>query len=121
MNYLDNYGQGHKTNFTPDSRPTPTDFKAWSGMIGLKKHQLWLKSVYIRDQPPLYPRLISTAKTIKSRSSRPTQSFQLIDLHDQPPIYSWYKYHAGHTRKASRISKTAVDNCGKGVGNFYLS
>ena len=29
--------------------------------------------------------------------------------------------HAGHTRKASRISKTALDNCGKGVGNFYLS
>ena len=29
--------------------------------------------------------------------------------------------HAGHTRKASRISKTVVDNCGKGVGNFYLS
>ena len=29
--------------------------------------------------------------------------------------------HAGHTRKASRISKAAVDNCGKGVGNFYLS
>ena len=30
-------------------------------------------------------------------------------------------YHAGHTRKASRISKAAVDNFGKGVGNFYLS
>ena len=29
--------------------------------------------------------------------------------------------HAGHTRKASRISKAAVDNRGKGVGNFYLS
>ena len=28
---------------------------------------------------------------------------------------------AWHTRKASRISKAAVDNCGKGVGNFYLS
>ena len=27
-------------------------------------------------------------------------------------------HHAGHTRKASRISKTAVENCGKGVGNF---
>ena len=23
-------------------------------------------------------------------------------------------YHAGHTRKASRISKAVVDNCGKG-------
>ena len=31
------------------------------------------------------------------------------------------KNHAGHTRKASRISKTVVDNCSKGVGNFYLS
>ena len=29
--------------------------------------------------------------------------------------------HAGHTRKASWISKAAVDNCGKGMGNFYLS
>ena len=29
--------------------------------------------------------------------------------------------HAGHTHKASRISKAAVDNCGKGVDNFYLS
>ena len=35
--------------------------------------------------------------------------------------FSSRKYHAGHTRKASRISKAAVDNCGKGVGNFYLS
>ena len=35
--------------------------------------------------------------------------------------YSEYLSHAGHTRKASRISKAAVDNCGKGVGNFYLS
>ena len=26
--------------------------------------------------------------------------------------------HAGHTRKASRISKTVVENCDKGVGNF---
>ena len=32
-----------------------------------------------------------------------------------------YHFHAGHTRKASRMSKAAVDNCGKGVGNFYLS
>ena len=34
---------------------------------------------------------------------------------------SLFLYHAGHTRKASRISKAAVDNCGKGVGNLYLS
>ena len=33
---------------------------------------------------------------------------------------SVYK-HAGHTRKTSGISKAAEDNCGKGVGNFYLS
>ena len=30
-------------------------------------------------------------------------------------------YHAGHKGKASRISKAFVDNCLKGVGNFYLS
>ena len=35
--------------------------------------------------------------------------------------FPWFSGHAGHTRKASRISKAAVDNCGKGVGNFYLS
>ena len=29
--------------------------------------------------------------------------------------------HAGHTHKASRISKAAEDNCCKGVGNLYLS
>ena len=29
-------------------------------------------------------------------------------------------HHAGHTRKASRISKAVVDNCGKRVGNFHL-
>ena len=29
-------------------------------------------------------------------------------------------YHAGHTDE-SRMSKAAVDNCGKGVGYFYLS
>ena len=32
-----------------------------------------------------------------------------------------HQVRAGHTRKASRISKTVVENCGKGVGNFYLS
>ena len=31
------------------------------------------------------------------------------------------QYHAGHTRKASTISKAAVDNCDKGVDNLYLS
>ena len=38
------------------------------------------------------------------------------------PMVTWSLLeHAGHTRKASRISKAVVDNCGKGVGNFYLS
>ena len=27
--------------------------------------------------------------------------------------------YAGHTRKASRISRATVEKCGKGVGNFY--
>ena len=34
------------------------------------------------------------------------------------PAFDNIHYHAGHTRKASRISKTVVENCGKGVGNF---
>ena len=36
-------------------------------------------------------------------------------------LFSKHLEHAGHTRKASRISNAAVDNFGKGVGNFYLS
>ena len=39
----------------------------------------------------------------------------LNTVRGQFPVYG---YHAGHTRKASRISKTVVENCGKGVGNF---
>ena len=53
---------------------------------------------------------------------RPTDV--MVDLNEVRHIYlliSVDYYHAGHTRKASRISKAAVDNCGKGVGNFYLS
>ena len=42
----------------------------------------------------------------------------LIDDHDLRDTNMKY---AGHTRKASRISKAAEDNRGKGVGNFYLS
>ena len=38
-------------------------------------------------------------------------------LDTAPGLY----HHAGHTRKASRISKAAVDNYSKGMGNFYLS
>ena len=33
-------------------------------------------------------------------------------------LFSHFNEHAGHTRKALRISKTVVENCGKGVGNF---
>ena len=44
-----------------------------------------------------------------------------ISCNDYKLRYLYNLDHAGHTRKASRISKTAVDNCGKGVGNFYLS
>ena len=43
-------------------------------------------------------------------------------INTYPPLHiTTTHHHAGHTRKASRISKAAVDNCGKGVGNFYLS
>ena len=45
----------------------------------------------------------------------------LIKQRESCPDFSIVPPHAGHTRKASQISKTAVDNCGKGVGNFYLS
>ena len=34
-------------------------------------------------------------------------------------VYNSYAHvHAGHTRKASRISEAAVDNCGKGLVTF---
>ena len=42
--------------------------RVWSG----KNDPLWLKSVSIPDQLPLYPRCIPDAPTLKSRSSRPT-------------------------------------------------
>ena len=54
-------------------------FMAWSGMIGLKNYPLWLKSVSIPDQPPLYPRCIPDAPTLKSRSSRLTPPVLPVD------------------------------------------
>ena len=50
----------------------PTNFYGLVGYDRVENNPLWLKSVSISDQPPLYPRCIHDAPTLKSRSSRPT-------------------------------------------------
>ena len=69
---------------TADQPTTNADQFLWLGRIwsGKKNHQLWLKSVSIPDQHPLYPRCIPDAPTLKSRSSRPTT----VLLADQSPL-----------------------------------
>ena len=53
-------------------RSFPTNFYGLVGYDRVKNYPLWLKSVSIPDKPPLYPRCIPDAPTLKSRSSRPT-------------------------------------------------
>ena len=53
-------------------RPMPTNFYGLVGYDRVKNYPLWLKSVSIPDQTPLYPRYIPDAPTLKSRSSWPT-------------------------------------------------
>ena len=53
-------------------RSFPTNFYGLVGYDREKNYPLLLKSVPIPDQPPLYPRCIPDAPTLKSRSSRPT-------------------------------------------------
>ena len=79
---------------TPDQPPLIPD-PIFIGLVGydrVKNYPLWLKSVSIPDKPPLYPRCISDAPTLKSRSSRPTPVLPA----DQSPLcttnprpYSW--------------------------------
>ena len=53
--------------------------------------------------------------------NRQNESFAEFQCKVSTELSSIKQEHAGHTRKASRISKAVVDNCGKGVDNFYLS
>ena len=75
-------------------RPMPTNFYGLVGFDRVKIYPLWLKSVSIPDQNPLYPRCIPDAPTLKSRSSRPFPSFRLTNpRYTRPtPTYSWYNY-----------------------------
>ena len=59
----------HQTADQP--RPIPTNFYGLVGYDRVKNYPLWLKSVYIPDQPPLYPRCIPDAPSLKYRSFRP--------------------------------------------------
>ena len=73
----------------------PTNFYGSVGYDRVTNYPLWLKSVSIPDQHPLYPRCIPGAPTLKSRSSRPTyrpSGWPIPTLYDQPPTYSWYIY-----------------------------
>ena len=70
-------------------RPTnphsfPTNFYGLVGYDRVKNYTLWLKSVSIPDQPPLYPRCIPDAPTLKSRSPRPTPVLPA----DQFPLFT---------------------------------
>ena len=60
------------TRLPTNPRPMPTNFYGLVGYDRVKNYPLWLKSVSIPDQHPLYPRCIHDAPTLKSRSSRPT-------------------------------------------------
>ena len=53
-------------------RSMPTNFYGLVGYDRVKNYPLWLKSVSIPDQHPLYPRCIPDAPTLQSRSPRPT-------------------------------------------------
>ena len=88
---------GHKATFKPNSRPTPTnaDQFSWPGQVWLgKNYPLWLKSVVIPDQHPLYPLYFwCTNAQIPFFPTYPRPSGWLIPaLHDQHPTYSWYNY-----------------------------
>ena len=81
----DHFSTGWKTypahhnlsSYIQTRRPTnprsfPTNFYSLVGYDRVKNYPLWLKSVSIPDQPPLYPRCTPDAPTLKSRCSRPT-------------------------------------------------
>ena len=75
-------------------RQMPTNFYGLVWYDRVKNYPLWLKSVYIPDQQPLYPRCIPDTPTLKSRSSQPTPSFRLTNSRSArpTPTYSWYNY-----------------------------
>ena len=50
----------------------PTNFNDLVGYDRVQNYPLWLKSVSIQNQPPLYLCCVPDAPTLKSRSSRPT-------------------------------------------------
>ena len=70
----------HQTADQP--RPMSTNFYGLVGYDRVKNNPLWMKSVSIPDQHPLYPRCIPDAPTLKSRSSRPTP----VHPADQSPL-----------------------------------
>ena len=88
--YRNHYGKSSclremygKATFTSESRPAPDQcrflFMAWSGMVGLRIKQLWLKSVFVPDQLPLYRWCIPDASTLQSRSSWPIWKITTVD------------------------------------------
>ena len=60
----------HQTADQP--RRMPTNFYGLVGYDRVNNYPLWLKSVSIPDQHPLYPHSIPDAPTLKSPSSRPS-------------------------------------------------
>ena len=71
-----------------------TNFYCLVGYDRVKNYPLWLKSVSIPDQHPLYPRCIPDAPTPKpAHPDLPRPSgWPIPALYDQPPTYSWCNY-----------------------------
>ena len=103
----------------------PTNFYELVGYDRVKNHQLWLKSVSIPDQHPLYPRCIPDAPTLKSRSPRPTRvlpadqyplcptnprhipdtnTLTTLSIGPTPDLYAWFPLPASNKCNANRQS-----------------
>ena len=98
-------------------RSMPTNFYGLVGYDRVKNYPLWLKSVSIPDQHPLYPRCIPDAPTLKSRSPRPitvlpadqfplcttnpqpisdTTTLTTLNIGPTPDLYAWFPLHASN-------------------------
>ena len=66
----------------PKPRPMPITFYVLVGYDRVRNYTLWVKSVIILDQLPLFLRCIPDAYTLKSRFPRPTPVLPV----DQSPI-----------------------------------
>ena len=72
-------------------RPMLTNFYGLVGYDWVKNYPLWLKSVSLPDQHPLYPRCTHAPIALFPTYPRPFD-WPIPALHDQPPTFSWCNY-----------------------------